>query len=57
MPPTSAPELLRGAGLRVTAPRLAVLETLAEHPHADATEWAGWIRRRTPAPVRVARTS
>ncbi|MFD1506829.1 transcriptional repressor [Georgenia yuyongxinii] len=29
------PELLRQAGLRVTAPRLAVLAEVAEHPHAD----------------------
>lgn len=27
---------LRDAGLRVTAPRLAVLTAVAEHPHADA---------------------
>ncbi len=32
----SATELLRAAGLRVTAPRVAVLEVLAEHPHASA---------------------
>lgn len=29
-------ELLREARLRVTAPRLAVLAEVAEHPHADA---------------------
>ena len=28
-------QLLRGAGLRVTQPRLAVLTALAEQPHAD----------------------
>ncbi len=28
-------ELLRGSGLRVTRPRLAVLSALAEAPHAD----------------------
>ena len=27
--------MLRGAGLRVTQPRLAVLDALARHPHAD----------------------
>ena len=27
---------LREAGMRVTAPRLAVLEVLAEHPHSTA---------------------
>ena len=29
---------LRGAGLRVTAPRRAVLQWLAEHPHATAEQ-------------------
>ena len=29
--------LLRGVGLRVTRPRLAVLTALADHPHADAS--------------------
>lgn len=28
-------ELLRGAELRITAPRVAVLQALAAHPHAD----------------------
>jgi Fe2+ or Zn2+ uptake regulation protein len=28
-------QLLRSAGLRVTAPRLAVLAVLVEHPHSD----------------------
>ncbi|MFC7406865.1 Fur family transcriptional regulator [Georgenia alba] len=38
--------LLRGAGLRVTAPRLAALAELAEHPHADAeTIRAGVVAR------------
>ena len=35
-------DLLRSAGLRVTAPRLAVLSALAERPHADAE----WVIRR-----------
>jgi hypothetical protein len=30
--------LLRGAGLRVTAVRLALLEELSSHPHADVDE-------------------
>jgi Fe2+ or Zn2+ uptake regulation protein len=30
------PHQLRAAGLRVTRPRLAVLDVLATHPHADA---------------------
>lgn len=33
---TEPEELLRGASLRVTRPRLAVLRALAEAPHADA---------------------
>jgi Fur family ferric uptake transcriptional regulator len=34
--PTADPiELLRGAGLRVTQPRVAVLSALADAPHAD----------------------
>ncbi|KAE8764673.1 Fur family transcriptional regulator [Georgenia thermotolerans] len=40
------PELLRQARLRVTAPRLAVLEEVAAHPHADAeTVRAGVLAR------------
>jgi Fur family transcriptional regulator, stress-responsive regulator len=36
MPPTSDLEhALRGASLRVTRPRLAVLAAVHEHPHAD----------------------
>ena len=31
----STAELLRQAGLRVTQPRLAVLDALEQHPHAD----------------------
>ena len=42
---------LREAGLRVTAPRLAVIAVLADHPHATADvglvrgvlDWAGWV--------------
>src|SRR3712207_9193762 len=32
---TTWQEQLRGAGLRVTRPRLSVLQVLAERPHAD----------------------
>ncbi|WP_433267387.1 Fur family transcriptional regulator [Actinosynnema sp. CS-041913] len=39
-------ELLKDAGLRVTAPRLAVLEWLAEHPHATADQVADGVRAR-----------
>ena len=34
--PESPAALLRGAGLRVTAPRVIVLRALAERPHASA---------------------
>jgi Fur family transcriptional regulator, stress-responsive regulator len=37
---------LRGAGLRVTAPRLATLDAVAEHPHADAETIARAVRGR-----------
>ncbi|HIY66384.1 MAG TPA: transcriptional repressor [Candidatus Agrococcus pullicola] len=37
---------LRGAGLRVTAPRLSVLRVVAEHPHAGADEIASAVRER-----------
>jgi Fe2+ or Zn2+ uptake regulation protein len=37
---------LREAGLRVTAPRLAVLGALAERPHADADALASVARSR-----------
>src|ERR1700759_1806103 len=35
---------LRAAGLRVTAPRLAVLSWLAEHPHDTAEAIAAGVR-------------
>jgi Fur family transcriptional regulator, stress-responsive regulator len=35
---------LQGAGLRITAPRLAVLGWLAEHPHATADQVAEAVR-------------
>ncbi|MCP2258034.1 Fur family transcriptional regulator, ferric uptake regulator [Streptoalloteichus tenebrarius] len=37
---------LRAVGLRVTAPRLAVLDWLAGHPHATADEVATAVRQR-----------
>ncbi|NDK89587.1 transcriptional repressor [Gordonia desulfuricans] len=40
---------LRAAGLRVTAPRLAVLEVLQEHPHATADIVATGVRERLGA--------
>ncbi|MGM1062455.1 Fur family transcriptional regulator [Saccharothrix sp. Mg75] len=39
-------ELLKDAGLRVTAPRIAVLEWLAEHPHATADQVAEAVRAK-----------
>jgi Fe2+ or Zn2+ uptake regulation protein len=39
-------ELLKDAGLRITAPRLAVLEWLSVHPHATAEQVADGVRIR-----------
>lgn len=39
-------ELLKGAGLRLTAPRLAVLEWLSNHPHSTAEHVAEGVRER-----------
>ncbi len=39
-------ELLRGASLRVTRPRLAVLEAVHDHPHADTDTLIGASRAR-----------
>ncbi|MPV35750.1 Fur family transcriptional regulator [Georgenia subflava] len=39
-------ELLREAQLRVTAPRLAVLAEVADHPHADAESIRAAVRER-----------
>ncbi|KUG51451.1 Fur family transcriptional regulator [Serinicoccus chungangensis] len=37
-PSPASADALRGAGLRVTPPRLAVLDTLQRHPHLEATD-------------------
>jgi len=37
-------QLLRGAGLRVTRPRVAVLTAAYEHPHADTDSIIGAVR-------------
>lgn len=37
-------EFLRGADLRVTRPRLAVLDAVYEHPHADTNSIIGFVR-------------
>jgi Fe2+ or Zn2+ uptake regulation protein len=45
MPPTlDAEQLLRGADLRVTRPRVAVLSAVYEHPHADTESIIGAVR-------------
>ncbi|UGT59510.1 Fur family transcriptional regulator [Nocardia asteroides] len=41
---TEPRDWLRRANLRVTAPRLAVLETVAAHPHSDADRIAAAVR-------------
>ena len=38
--------LLRGASLRVTAPRLAVLQAVHDHPHADTDSIIGAVRNQ-----------
>ncbi len=39
-----AEQLLRGASLRVTRPRVAVLTAVYEHPHADTDSIIGVVR-------------
>jgi Fe2+ or Zn2+ uptake regulation protein len=38
--------MLRGASLRVTRPRVAVLAAVHEHPHADTQSLAGVVREQ-----------
>jgi Fur family ferric uptake transcriptional regulator len=45
LPPSA---LLRGAGLRVTQPRLAVLDALARHPHAGTDVLIAAARETRP---------
>jgi Fur family ferric uptake transcriptional regulator len=40
VPAADPTDLLRGSGLRVTRPRLAVLQALEQHPHADVDRLA-----------------
>jgi len=42
------PQRLRDAGLRVTRPRLAVLDALVELAHADTESVIGAVRRELP---------
>lgn len=41
--------MLRGAPLRVTRPRLAVLAAVQAHPHADTDSIIGAVRQELPA--------
>jgi Fur family transcriptional regulator, stress-responsive regulator len=41
---TDAEHLLRGASLRVTRPRVAVLTAVHDHPHADTDSIIGAVR-------------
>ena len=43
-----AEQSLRAAGLRVTAPRVAVIEALGEHSHATADEVFARVAQRLP---------
>jgi Fur family transcriptional regulator, stress-responsive regulator len=45
---TELEQLLRGAGLRVTRPRVAVLTAVYEHPHADTHSIIGVVREDLP---------
>jgi len=40
--------MLRGADLRVTRPRLAVLQAVHTHPHADTDSLIGAVRQELP---------
>ena len=42
--PLDVEQLLRGAALRVTRPRVAVLTAVYEHPHADTDSIIGVVR-------------
>ncbi|MDA3648011.1 transcriptional repressor [Saccharopolyspora indica] len=45
MPSIDAAALLKGASLRVTRPRVAVLAMVSENPHSDADTIATTVRR------------
>ncbi|WP_155372553.1 Fur family transcriptional regulator [Catellatospora vulcania] len=45
---TDFEQLLRGAALRVTRPRLAVLSAVLAHPHADTDSIIGAVRGDLP---------
>jgi Fur family transcriptional regulator, stress-responsive regulator len=46
--PLDFQQMLRGAALRVTRPRLAVLSAVHEHPHADTDSIIGAVRSELP---------
>jgi Fur family ferric uptake transcriptional regulator len=46
--PTDHEQRLRGVGLRVTRPRVAVLAAVHETPHADTDALIGVVRRDLP---------
>ncbi|WP_203860285.1 Fur family transcriptional regulator [Plantactinospora mayteni] len=48
MAPVDFPQLLRGAALRVTRPRVAVLNAVYAHPHADTDSIIGAVRTDLP---------
>ncbi|WP_284532208.1 Fur family transcriptional regulator [Nocardioides sp. T2.26MG-1] len=47
-PTPDYPQLLRGADLRVTRPRVAVLGAVHAHPHADTESIIGAVRADLP---------
>lgn len=48
MTTSGSEQMLRGAGLRVTRPRTAVLDAVHELPHADTESIIGAVRRELP---------
>ncbi|MFF5262294.1 Fur family transcriptional regulator [Actinomadura viridis] len=46
--PSDFQRMLRGAALRVTRPRVAVLSAVHEHPHADTDSIIAAVRRDLP---------
>ena len=46
--------MLRHAGLKITATRIAVVDALAERPHADADDLYGIVARTLPGTSRQA---
>ncbi|CAN5856916.1 Fur family transcriptional regulator [soil metagenome] len=53
-PPSGHAELLRDAALRVTRPRIAVLEAVHVHPHADTETIFSAVRAELPEVSRQA---